>query len=108
MEEAPSRLHHISASEAFTMRSFQPPLDTRFYAGVDLHTRSLFLVVLDTDGTDRMNAGYGSSTDLGPPAPAAESNAGSPRSCPHDSCCDPGEKAPTRMPLPVAVDSISS
>ena len=29
------------------MRYFQPPPDTRFYAGVDLHARSLFLVVLD-------------------------------------------------------------
>jgi transposase len=35
--------------EAF-MRSFQPPADTRFSAGVDLHARSLYLVVLDTDG----------------------------------------------------------
>jgi transposase len=32
------------------MRSFQPPADTRFYAGVDLHARALFLVVLDGDG----------------------------------------------------------
>jgi len=29
------------------MRYFQPPADTRFYAGVDLHARSLFLVILD-------------------------------------------------------------
>lgn len=29
------------------MRYFQSPADTRFYAGVDLHARSLFLVVLD-------------------------------------------------------------
>jgi transposase len=35
------------------MRSFQPPADTRFYAGVDLHARSLYLVVLDTDGQVR-------------------------------------------------------
>ena len=35
------------------MRSFQPPADTRFYAGVDLHARSLYLVVLDTDGQAR-------------------------------------------------------
>ena len=27
------------------MRFFQPSSDTRFYAGVDLHARSLFLVV---------------------------------------------------------------
>ena len=32
------------------MRTFQPPADTRFYAGVDLHARSLYLVVLDRDG----------------------------------------------------------
>jgi transposase len=48
MEEAPRRLPHLNP-EAF-MRSFQPPPDTRFYAGVDLHARSLYLVVLDRDG----------------------------------------------------------
>jgi len=32
------------------MRSFAPPVTTRFYAGVDLHARNLFLVVLDRDG----------------------------------------------------------
>jgi hypothetical protein len=37
MEEAPSRLpSHDPEPEAF-MRYFQPPTDTRFYAGVDLH-----------------------------------------------------------------------
>jgi len=35
------------------MRSFQPPPSTRFYAGVDLHARTLFLVVLDHDGQTR-------------------------------------------------------
>ena len=35
------------------MRCFQPPADTRFYAGVDLHARSLYLVVLDRDGQAR-------------------------------------------------------
>ncbi|HET8648218.1 MAG TPA: IS110 family transposase, partial [Vicinamibacteria bacterium] len=35
------------------MRSFQPPAETRFYAGVDLHARSLYLVVLDSDGQIR-------------------------------------------------------
>jgi hypothetical protein len=35
--------------EAFPMRSFQPPADTRFYAGVDLHARALFLVVLERE-----------------------------------------------------------
>jgi transposase len=32
------------------MHCFQPPADVRFYAGVDLHARSLFLCVLDRDG----------------------------------------------------------
>jgi hypothetical protein len=32
------------------MRSFTPAADTRFYAGVDLHARNLFLVVLDRAG----------------------------------------------------------
>jgi hypothetical protein len=32
------------------MRSFTPPAETRFYAGVDLHARALFLVVLGRDG----------------------------------------------------------
>src|SRR5262245_15203556 len=35
------------------MRSFQPPSDTKFYGGVDLHARSLYLVVLDRDGQMR-------------------------------------------------------
>ena len=37
------------------MRYFQPPPETRFYAGVDLHARSLFLVVLDRDGRERFS-----------------------------------------------------
>jgi transposase len=37
------------------MRSFQPPAATRFYAGVDLHARSLYLVVLDRDGHTRLS-----------------------------------------------------
>jgi transposase len=32
------------------MRSFIPAANVRFYAGVDLHARALFLVVLDRDG----------------------------------------------------------
>jgi transposase len=36
------------------MRCFLPPPGTRFYAGVDLHARSLFLVVLDRDGDERL------------------------------------------------------
>src|SRR5262249_52700917 len=35
------------------MRSFTPPAETRFYAGVDLHARALYLVVLDRDGQVR-------------------------------------------------------
>jgi transposase len=37
------------------MRFFQPPHDVRFYAGVDLHARALFLVVLDHDGAIRFS-----------------------------------------------------
>src|SRR5262249_45446273 len=50
MKEAPSRLPSHPPSEACTMRSFTPPADTRFYAGVDPHARALFLVLLDRDG----------------------------------------------------------
>jgi hypothetical protein len=32
------------------MRTFTPPAETRFYAGADLHARTLFLVILDRDG----------------------------------------------------------
>jgi transposase len=35
------------------MRYFQPSADTRFYAGVDLHARTLFLAVLDHQGQTR-------------------------------------------------------
>jgi transposase len=35
------------------MRYFQPPADSRFYGGVDLHARSLFLCILDRDGQER-------------------------------------------------------
>jgi hypothetical protein len=45
MEEAPSRLpSHHPLLEAF-MRTFQPPPETRFYVGMDLHARSLYLAV---------------------------------------------------------------
>src|SRR5262245_1584838 len=37
------------------MRCFQPPPETRFYAGVDLHARSLFLSILDHDGQERFS-----------------------------------------------------
>jgi transposase len=36
------------------MRYFQPPAGARFYAGIDLHARSLFLCVLDRDGQERL------------------------------------------------------
>jgi transposase len=53
MERAPSRLpSHHPEPEAF-LRCFQPPADTRFYAGVDRHARSLYLAVLDRDGQTR-------------------------------------------------------
>ena len=32
------------------MRTFTPPADTRFYAGVDLHARAAFVVILDRRG----------------------------------------------------------
>jgi transposase len=35
------------------MRYFNPAPDTRFYAGVDLHARSLFLAILDSGGQSR-------------------------------------------------------
>jgi hypothetical protein len=35
------------------MRYFQPAADTRFYAGIDRHARSLLLVVLDPTGQTR-------------------------------------------------------
>src|SRR5262245_48210730 len=55
MEEAPSRLpSHATEPEAF-MRYFTPAPDTRFYAGVDLHAKSLSLVVLDHDCQTRFS-----------------------------------------------------
>jgi transposase len=54
MGEAPSRLPSQNPEpEAFTMRCFQPPAGSRFYAGVDLHARSLYVVVLDQGGQAR-------------------------------------------------------
>jgi transposase len=50
MEEAPSRLPSLRPEPEAFMRCFQPPADARFYAGVDLHARSLFLCVLDRHG----------------------------------------------------------
>src|SRR5262249_21633968 len=36
------------------MRSFTPPATTQFYAGLDLHARNMFLVVLDRAGQTRL------------------------------------------------------
>src|SRR5207253_8409150 len=48
----PAASRRTPEPEAF-MRCFLPPPETRFYAGVDLHARSLFLCVLDRDGQER-------------------------------------------------------
>ena len=53
MEEAPRRLPSHHPEPEALMRYFPPPTDTRFYAGVDLHARALFLSVLDRDGQER-------------------------------------------------------
>src|SRR5262249_9420083 len=64
MEEAPSRLlsHHLHRRPS--MRCFQPPADTRFYAGIDLHASPLSLAVLARDGHERS-----SRTPAAAPAP---------------------------------------
>src|SRR5262245_18431966 len=49
LERAPSRLPSRHPEPEAFRRSFQPPADTRFYAGVALHARPLYLVVLDRD-----------------------------------------------------------
>src|SRR5262249_1904444 len=49
MELARRRPLHLQ-TETFTMRTFTPPADTRFYAGVDLHARAAFVVILDRRG----------------------------------------------------------
>src|SRR5262245_23898724 len=54
MEMAPSRLPAHLPTEVCTMRSFQPPATTRFYAGVDRHARSLDLVIRARDGLTRV------------------------------------------------------
>jgi transposase len=55
MGVAPSRLpSHHPEPEAF-MRTFQPPPEARFYAGADLHARTLYLCVLDHDGHVRLS-----------------------------------------------------
>jgi transposase len=48
--------------EAF-VRHFQPPPETRFYAGVDLHARTLFLAVLDRDGRTRYSRNLPAAPD---------------------------------------------
>src|SRR5262245_8032210 len=54
MGTAPSRLPSHTEPEAL-MRTFQPPPGTRFYAGVDLHARTLYLCVLDAGGQVRLS-----------------------------------------------------
>ena len=66
------------------MRFFQPPADVRFYAGVDLHARPLFLCVLDRDGQERFARNL----------PAA--------------AVTPEQKASRQRRTPVAVDNIPS
>src|SRR5262249_55900463 len=46
----PSRLASHLNLGAFVMRTFTPPVDTRFYAGVDLHARAAFVVALAPHG----------------------------------------------------------
>ena len=48
------------------MRTFPPPAGTRFYAGVDLHARALFLVVLDADGQVRFGRNLPAAPYEGP------------------------------------------
>jgi hypothetical protein len=55
LEEAPSRLPSHDPEPESYMRSFQPPADTRYYSGVDLHARSLYVVALDADGQVRFS-----------------------------------------------------
>ncbi|SRR5579885_3421289 len=50
MEMAPAASIAPPQPEAFTMRTFTPPATTRFYAGLDLHARAAFLVLLDHEG----------------------------------------------------------
>jgi hypothetical protein len=52
MEEAPSRFPSYPRTGG--LHALLHPADTRFYAGIDLHARSLFLCVLDRDGQQRL------------------------------------------------------
>src|SRR5262249_21024578 len=45
------------------MRTFTPPAGARFYAGVDLHARALFLVILDGDGQVRFARNLAANPD---------------------------------------------
>ena len=45
------------------MRTFQPPPETRFYGGVDLHARTLYLCVLDQDGSVRLSRNLPAAPD---------------------------------------------
>ena len=53
MEEVPSRLPAPHASAEAFLRYVTPAPDPRFYAGVDRHARSRYLVVRDRDGQVR-------------------------------------------------------
>ena len=55
---------HYPEPEAFTRHYFQPPTHTRFYAGVDLHARSLYLVILDRDGQARFGRNLPAAPEL--------------------------------------------
>src|SRR5262245_7854105 len=54
MGVAPSRLPPHPLPEAL-MPTFPPPPATRFYAGADLHARTLYLCVLDAGGPVRLS-----------------------------------------------------
>ena len=53
MEEAPSRLPSRTRTGGLHHALLPTPRRRRFYAGVDLHARSLFLSILDRDGQGR-------------------------------------------------------
>src|SRR6516162_6307627 len=53
LEEAPSRLPSRTRTGGLHHALLPTPRRRRFYAGVDLHARSLFLCVLDRDGEER-------------------------------------------------------
>src|SRR5262245_7820994 len=62
MGPAPSRLPSHPLPEAL-MPTFLPPPETRFYAGADLHARTLYLCVLDPDGRARLSRNLPAAPD---------------------------------------------